>query len=290
VQILRPADWPEALALRSARADAVAIAGGTDVMVAMKMQHLRPAALLDLSQLPGISRCQREPAHVRIGAGATLTYISEHFPDCLPGLAMAAGRAGSRQVRNRATIGGSLGTAAPAGDLHPALLASGAQIQLRSASGTRWVPAGRFYLAGGRTALAAGELISAVRVPMARGPQRFIKIGRRQGLIKTMCSFAVAIDAAGKRVSTGAGALGPSPCRALAAENLLAIELARANAWGSRQRLDPGLLARFGRSAALAADPVTDLYATAEYRRHALAVLAQRSLAEAWESYRVSGS
>lgn len=290
MRILRPRDWPEALALRAARADALAIAGGTDVMVALKMEHLRPAALLDLSRLPGISRCEREPAHVRIGAGASFTYISEHFPDCLPGLAMAAGQVGSRQVRNQATIGGSLGTASPAGDPHPVLLASGAQIQLRSASGSRLVPADQFYLAAGRTALAADELISAVWVPVASGPQRFVKVGRRQGLVKSVCSFAVAIDTAGRRVSTGVGALGPWPCRALAAENLLTAELARADAWASRARLDPELLDQFGQLAALAADPVTDQQATAVYRQHVLAVLARRSLEEAWESYRVSGS
>jgi CO/xanthine dehydrogenase FAD-binding subunit len=285
MRVLRPGDWPEALRLRSAEGAAIAIAGGTDVMVAMRREHMRPEALLDLSHVHTLKRCHVGAGYVHIGSGVTYTYINEHLSGRLPGLAEAAGGIGSRQVRNRGTIGGSLGTASAAGDVHPVLIACGADIKLSSAGGSRWVPAAGFYLPAGRTALGTGELIEAVRVPVSGGFQRYAKIGRRRGVVKAICSVATVLDSSHRRVRVGIGAPGMVPLRALAAEELLTDTAL----WRNRTALSGDLLEEFGQLTAQAADPHTDLAATAAYRRHAIAVLARRGLVDVWGRYRESG-
>jgi CO/xanthine dehydrogenase FAD-binding subunit len=264
-------------------------------MVALKREHVRPEALLDLNRVHALKRCHTGAGYVHIGSGVTYTYLSEHLSASLPGLAAAAGGVGSRQVRNRGTIGGSLGTASAAGDIHPMLLACGAAIKLSSAVGSRWVPAEDFYFPAGHTALSADELIEAVRVPLSDGFQRYTKIGRRRGAVKAICSVATVLDSSHMRVRVGMAAPGMVPCRVLAAEELLADEAP----WRDRAALDGELLEEFSRltaqaaQAALtvqAADPHTDLAASAAYRRHAIAVLARRGLADVWGRHRESGS
>lgn len=286
MRVLRPRDWREALSLRSAEQTAMAIAGGTDVMVALNEGHIRPQALLDLSHVDPLRRCYARGGYVHIGSGATYTYINERLSDCLPGLSAAAGGIGSRQVRNRGTIGGSLGTASPAGDIHPMLLACDAEIKLSSAEGSRWVPAGGFYFPASRTALRPGELIEAVRVPLSIGFQRYTKIGRRRGVVKAICSVATVLDSRHMRVRVGLAAPGMVPRRVVAAEGLL-TDVAL---WHDRTALGGELLEEFGRLVAMAADPATDFAATAAYRRYAIAVLARRGLEDVWGRYRESGS
>lgn len=290
MRILRPDDWSEALSLRSAQQTAMAIAGGTDVMVAMKRDNVRPDALLDLSRVQALRRCRARASHVDIGSGVTYTYISEHLPACLPGLAAAAGGVGSRQVRNRGTIGGSLGTASATGDIHPVLLACGADIKLASAGGSRWVPAEDFYLPAGRTQLGAGELIEAVRVPISNGFQSFTKIGRRRGMVKAICSVATVLDGSNMRVRLGMAAAGMVPCRILGAEELLSD----VGLWRDKAPLGGELLDEFSRltaqtalaaQAAQAPDPGPDRAATVAYRQRALAVLARRGVADVWGRY-----
>jgi CO/xanthine dehydrogenase FAD-binding subunit len=282
VRYIRAGSWREALRVRADRPDAVALCGGTDVMVELNRRRDRPALLLDLSGVPDIAGWRRVHGGLRIGAGMTLSRIVAELAVPLPGLARAARSVGSRQVRNRATLGGSLGTAAPAGDAHPALLAVGAVIELGSLRGTRMVPAGEFYLGPRRTALAADELIAAVHLPVATGPQWFAKVGGRNGVVVAVCSFALALwpDAG---VGTGIGAAGPTPRRAPAAEELIAGELS--GRWRRPAALPAALVERFGALVASAAEPVDDLRAPAAYRRHAAAVLARRALTQAWQDH-----
>jgi CO/xanthine dehydrogenase FAD-binding subunit len=283
--VLRPADWAEALALRADHPDALPIAGGTDVMVAIARAGARPPALLDLSRVPDLRGWRLAADHVYVRAGVTYTELAERQADRLPGIASVAGQIGSRQVRNRGTVGGALGLAAPAGDLHPMLLALDAEIELSSRRGSRWVPAHRFYLGPGRTALAADELIAAVRLPRTAGSQRFLRIGRRRGMVKTICSVALVLDVRGRRVGVGVGGVGPVPRRPVAAEEFLAAELDwRADA------LPDGLVDRFARLVVADSEPASDTHATAAYRRHAAAVLAGRCLRAAWRTHGDEGT
>jgi CO/xanthine dehydrogenase FAD-binding subunit len=200
----------------------------------------------------------------------------------LPGLAMAARTVGSPQIRNRGTIGGNLGSASPAGDLHPPLLAAGAQVELASVRGVRRVAVDGFFTGPKRSVLAADELIAAVLVPTGGAAEQFAKVGTRNAMVIAVCSFAVALDPAVRRVGTGIGSAGPTPLRAPAAEELLAARLP----WQSGGGLDDGLARRFGELVGAAATPIDDVRGSAAYRRHALAVLARRTLAWAWADLR----
>ncbi|MBP2702432.1 FAD binding domain-containing protein [Microbispora sp. RL4-1S] len=281
MDFLRPRTWDEALAGKAERPDATPIQGGTDVMVEINLDRGRPAALLDLTAVPGLDGWSREGDVVRLGAGLTYARLIAELGNVLPGLAQAARTVGSPQIRNRGTVAGNLGAASPAGDSHPPLLASGATVEAASTRGTRLIPIGEFYTGVKRNALRPDELIRAVRVPVAGGPQYFSKIGTRNAMVIAVCSFAVALHPAERRAGTGIGSAAPTPRRAPEAEALLAEGLD----WAGRSPLDPGLARRFGELVAAAAAPIDDVRGRAAYRRHALAVMARRTLTWAWADH-----
>ncbi|MFL6113948.1 MAG: FAD binding domain-containing protein, partial [Catenulispora sp.] len=276
MDFLQPTSWQEALALRAQRPDALPIAGGTDVMVEINFDRRRPGALLDLGRVPELREWTTDGGRVRLGAGVTYARVISELADRLPGLAMASRTVGSPQIRMRGTVAGNLGAASPAGDSHPPLLAAGAVVEVASAErGTRVIPAAEFYTGVKRNALAADELIAAVLVPVARGPQQFCKIGTRNAMVIAVTAFAVALHPERRAVGTGIGSAAPTPRRAPDAETFLAEALAECGLWGSRAELPAGLAEAFGERVAAAADPIDDVRGTAAYRRRALAVLAR---------------
>ncbi|GAA3224520.1 xanthine dehydrogenase family protein subunit M [Actinocorallia longicatena] len=277
MDFLRAATWDEALALKAERPDATPISGGTDVMVEMNFRKRRPSALLDLTPVRELAAWSESEGTVRIGAGLTYTRIIGELSGRAPALAQAARTVGSPQIRNRGTLGGNLGSASPAGDGHPPLLATGATVELASVRGVRTVPIDAFFTGPKRSVLAEDELIAAVLVPSARGPQQFSKIGTRNAMVIAVASFALAVDREARTVGTGIGSAGPTPLRALPAEDL-AADLP----WDDPVPLGPALLAEFGERVAAAASPIDDVRGTAAYRRHTLAVLARRTLTWAW--------
>jgi len=285
VEFLQPTSWADALAVKAERPDALPIAGGTDVMVELNFDARRPAVLLDLTRVPELADWSAKDGWVRLGAGVSYTRLIDELAGPLPGLALAARTVGSPQIRNRGTVGGNLGAASPAGDCHPPLLATGAVIEAASVRGTRTIPADGFYTGVKRNALEPDELIAAVLIPAAAGPQQFSKIGTRNAMVIAVASFAVALDPGRKAVGTGIGSAAPTPRRALAAEAFLAGALDEAGLWESRGDLPEGVVAEFGAQAAAAASPVDDVRGTAAYRRHGLAVMARRTLTWVWHSY-----
>src|SRR5499433_167802 len=175
----RPATWADALAIKAEQPAALAIAGGTDVMVDINFDRVRPAALLDLTGVSELAEWSADGPVIRLGAGVPYARVIGELGDRLPGLAMASRTVGSPQIRNRGTVGGNLGSASPAGDAHPPLLASDAQVELASVRGVRTVPAAEFFVGPKRSVLAPDELVTAVLVPVAAGPQQFAKVGTR---------------------------------------------------------------------------------------------------------------
>jgi CO/xanthine dehydrogenase FAD-binding subunit len=288
MEFLQPESLAEAIAAKAEFPGAVPIAGGTDVMVEINFDVRRPAALLDLNRVCELSSWQRTDGLVRLGAGVTYARLIAELGGLLPGLAMAARTVGSPQIRNRGTVGGNLGAASPAGDCHPVLLAAGATVEVASARGSRLIPATEFFTGPKRNALADDELITAVLIPVAQGPQQFAKIGTRNAMVIAVCAFALELrppDSPGNTVGTGIGSAGPTPLRARAAEEFLAGALAESGLWESAASLPDQVTERFGELVAAAARPIDDVRGTAAYRRHALSVLARRTLAWAWESY-----
>jgi CO/xanthine dehydrogenase FAD-binding subunit len=287
MDFLRPATLAEALEMKAARPEAVPIAGGTDVMVELNFDIRRPAALLDLTGVEELSGWDGDDGSIRIGAGLPYARIIAELGTTLPGLAMAARTVGSPQIRNRGTVGGNLGSASPAGDAHPPLLAGNACVEVAGTAGVRTVPAQEFFVGPKRSVLAPDELITAVLLPRAPGPQQFAKVGTRNAMVIAVCSFAVELDPANRRVGTGIGSAGPTPLRAPAAEGFASAELAAR--WEARDPLPDNVLVRFGELVGAAARPIDDVRGTAAYRRHALSVLARRTLSWAWRDYREGG-
>jgi CO/xanthine dehydrogenase FAD-binding subunit len=285
VQFIQPDSWADALAVRAELPAAMPLAGGTDVMVGLNFGAERPAALLDLTKISELRQWDVDGRELRLGAGVTYTQVLTELPDRLAGLALAARTVGSPQIRNRGTVGGNLGTASPAGDAHPPLLAAGAEVEIASVQGTRRLPIADFFTGPKRNALRAGELIAAVRIPLPTGPEQFSKIGTRNAMVIAVAAFSLALRPDRHEVGTGIGSAGPTPLRAREAEKFLAAALAEARLWESRAHLPDLVAAEFGRLVAAAAEPIDDVRGTAAYRRHCLSVLARRTLAWVWQEY-----
>jgi CO/xanthine dehydrogenase FAD-binding subunit len=285
MEFIRPATWPDALAIKAANPGAVAIAGGTDVMVDINFDRVRPAVLLDLTGIRDLAQWSADGTVIRLGAGVPYTRVITELGGRLPGLALASRTVGSPQIRNRGTVGGNLGSASPAGDAHPPLLACDTVVEAESVRGTRFIAIREFYTGVKRSALAPDELIAAVRVPVAGGPQEFSKVGVRNAMVIAVCSFALALHPEQGKVGTGFGSAAPTPRPATAAEAFLEAELADCGLWESRGPLAAAAVRRFGDLVAQAASPIDDVRGTTAYRRHSLAVMARRTLAWTWRSY-----
>jgi CO/xanthine dehydrogenase FAD-binding subunit len=299
LEFLQPRTWDEALAAKASTPDAVPLAGGTDIMVELNFARRRPSALLDLTRVDSLRGWEVADGMLRLGAGVTYAEMTgergagiagkgSDLGSRLPGLAMAARTVGSPQIRNRGTIGGNLGSASPAGDCHPVLLASGAQVEVASIRGTRRLAIDDFFTGVKRNALAPDELIAAIWISPPSGPEQFAKIGTRNAMVIAVAAFALALHPDRRAIGTGIGSAAPTPVRAADAEAYLAARLDEAELWESRDELPVPVVSEFGALVSAAARPIDDVRGTAAYRRHALAVLARRTLVWAWLAYRRS--
>ena len=282
MDLTRPTTWAEALAAKAERPSLVPIAGGTDVMVEINFDRRRPEGLLDLTRVAEIGSWSVAGDTLVIGAGVTYAQVVADLAQLAPGLAMASRTVGSPQIRNRGTVAGNLGSASPAGDAHPPLLAADASVEVESVRGHRMIPVAEFFTGVKRSALDPDELIRSVHVPVATGPQQFSKIGTRNAMVIAVASFSLALDPVARRVGTGIGSAGPTPLTAPGAADLLATSLD----WDGRSPLEEPVVRRFGELVAAAAAPIDDVRGTADYRRHALAVMARRTLGWVWADYR----
>ena len=284
--MVRATTWADAVAAKAAAPELLPIAGGTDVMVELNFDRRRPTGLLDLTRVEDLATWSVQGDTVVLGAGVTYARVVDELADLLPGLAMASRTVGSPQIRNRGTVGGNLGSASPAGDAHPPLLAAHAVVEVESVRGSRRVPVGEFFAGPKRSVLEPDELIRAVHVPCATGPEQFSKIGTRNAMVIAVASFGLRLDVAGRGVGTGIGSAGPTPRTAAEAEAFLAGELEAAGAWDARAPIAPSVVHRFAELVAAAAAPIDDVRGSAAYRRHALGVMARRTLTWAWDEYR----
>ena len=258
MDVLTPRSLDEALRMKAEHPAAVPVQGGTDVLVALNFDRLRPDVLLNLNEVGELRGSQRENGTLRLGAG--LTYTEAMAPELveeLPALAEASRTVGSPQIRNRGTIGGNLGTASPAGDALPPLLVEGAEVEVASARGARTMPLSEFLVGPKQNALGENELIVAVRLSPSGARQTFMKIGPRNAMVIAVCSLALAVDREREEIRAAYGSAGP--VTALVTAPLEERET-------------------FPQQVADAASPIDDVRGTAAYRRHALRVLAARAL------------
>jgi len=290
MEFLQPSTWSEALQMKSAYPTAMPIAGGTDVMVEINLDRHRPEGIIDLSHIRDLTEWGMEGSSLRVGAGVTYSRIIDELGIRLPGLAMASRTVGSPQIRNRGTVGGNLGSASPAGDAHPPLLATDALVELASVAGTRRLPVREFFTGPKRNSMNKDELIAAFLVAPANGPQQFSKVGTRNAMVIAVCSFSLALDPERRHIGTGIGSAAPTPVAALEAERFLEGALDEGGLWEKPGAVDAKAVARFGELVAAASKPIDDVRGTAAYRRHALSVMARRSFSWAWDEYRARAS
>ncbi len=269
-----PTTLAEALEARAAHPEAMPVAGGTDLMVPVNAGRLRPDALLDLSRVAELATWELRNGSVHVGAGTTFARIAREL-GAFPPLVQAARTVGSPQIRNRATIGGNLATASPAGDSLPVLAAFGADVLVASTRGERRLPWNEFLLGPKRTALAEDELVVGVEWPLREGPGSFAKIGTRNAMVIAIASVCLQLDTRERRVRLALGSVAPTVVRAPEAEAFAADAIA----WDDPARPLPEQTAReFGALAAAAAHPIDDVRGSAAYRRRTVEVLARRAL------------
>jgi CO/xanthine dehydrogenase FAD-binding subunit len=276
--IVEPSTIKDALQALS-RPGTVPLAGATDLIPALRKGEIKPRLLVNLKQLPDASGIRRTRAGIRIGALTPLADLLESkliAKDC-PLLVEVARDFGSPQIRSLATVGGNLCNAAPSADLALPLLVLDARVQVRGARGPRALDLCDFFRGVNKTILRRGEILTAILIPRprVRTGAAHAKLGVRQAM-----DLAFAAVAAGLRLRADGrtcaqarvalGAVAPIPMRARKAEALL-----------EGQPVTAALIRTAAAAAAAEARPVTDLRASAEYRRDMTATLAGRVLQQA---------
>lgn len=275
----RPGSLSEVLELLQARSDATLLAGGTDLGLEISNHRRDFPVAISLEAVPELKGVENTPDYLDIGAAVSLTQIETALHGIFPALDEMIHWFAARQVRNRATLGGNIGTASPIGDLPPVLLALDAQLKLASANGVRWLPLADFFKSYRQTDLQAGELIVSVRIPKtlpAGASQRFsysYKIGKRGTDDISIVAAAYAIDLDDRRqivqARLGYGGVAATPIRAIAVEEWLV-----GKPWSLEmvQQAKPMLYDAF--------TPLNDLRGSAEYRKKLVANLFEKFFVE----------
>jgi carbon-monoxide dehydrogenase medium subunit len=242
------------------REDAKALAGGHSLLPAMRLRVARPALLVDIGRLGGLSYIREDGDAIAIGALTRHHDLatSPVLVDQCGVLADAASQVGDPQVRHRGTIGGSAAHGDPASDLPTVLLALDAEFVVAGSGGERTVAAADFFRGVFTTALGQQDVLTEIRVPRATGT--YLKFNRRA---QDWATVGVAVARMNGDVRVGLTSMGATPLRATAVEEALAS----------------------GADAATAADlaaegtsPSSDTNGSAEYRRSLVRVLVRRAL------------
>jgi carbon-monoxide dehydrogenase medium subunit len=271
----RPASLDEAVALLAELDDARPLAGGHSLLPAMKLRLSTPAALVDLSSIPGLAGIERDGGVLRIGALATHAAVAGSDAvraDC-PALAEAAALIGDRQVRNRGTIGGSLAHADPGADYPTVVRALGATITALGRGGSREIAAEDFFTGLFTTALEPGEIVTSVRVPAAKGAAYVKHKHPASGYAVVGVAAAVSVESgACTRAIIIVGGVTGVPVAAPAAAAALV------GGPGS----DDAIAAAGAKVPEALGGAIGDTYASAAYRTHLASVLTRRALAAAF--------
>lgn len=264
--------------LRQHGDDAKLLAGGQSLVPMMAMRLLRPAWLIDVNEISALKFVTVEPRHARTGACTRQVTLErdEALGAKVPLIRQALAWVGHVQTRNRGTVGGSLAHADPSAELPLAAQVLEARMLLRSAKGTRSVPAAEFFVGPMSTAITPDECLEEIQWPVwseSRTGAAFTELAARHGDFAMVSAAAqIALDAQGRcvRAALGLGGMGLTPL----AFPKLAARLAG-------RRVDDEALEDLAREAASQGEPSNDLHANATYRRHVARVLATRALREA---------
>jgi carbon-monoxide dehydrogenase medium subunit len=271
----RPTTLSAALALKSATPNSRFIAGGTDLLVAMRKHKAPlPAALISLRNIDDLSEIEVGD-RIRIGSTVPLSdvehhpTIAQHFPTLIASIAVL----GSRQIRNVATVGGNLCNASPAADTAPPLFVHDAVVELRSEEHQREVPIERFFQEPGKCAIEDGEVLTAIVLERPSASTDTRSLFLRKGRVKrdlAVVSVAVLMelkDGVCRKARIAAGAVAPTPLRLREVEAVL-----------EGTRLADDILIEAQEAAMTSVSPITDLRSTEEYRRDLIGVYVRRAV------------
>lgn len=277
VPVLTPKSVDELIEMLTAAPDAELLAGGTDFMVEVNLHGRRPSSVINLRHVSELREWTYRPTRSVITIGAAVPYANMETGEIerlVPALAQAARTVGSPQIRAAGTIGGNLGTCSPAGDILPVLAALDATIHILGPEGTRDATWSDFMVGVKRNSLRPGEFVHSVSLPIVSGWQGYAKVGTRNAMVISTVSACLMRDVDEGLVTIALGAVGPTVIRCHAAETWLAktLDLRQGSSLGD------AVADEFGRRAASESRPIDDHRSTADYRRHAVGVLATRLL------------
>ena len=255
------------------------LAGGTDLVIAMKEKGLLPKYIVDLKRLPGLSGIrENNDDTITIGALTTM-YAIETSPVIkkkYPFLAQSAAEVGSIQIRNRATVGGNMANATPSADVAPALIALNASAKIVGTAGERTLLMEEFFRGPGQNAMSVDEILTEITIPKT-GPRlvgEYIKFSPRDMMDLAYIGVAVAYNLVSDKKCEGVrivlGAVAPTPIRAKNSEALLEGKVLTAE-----------LAEKVGDEAARESKPISDVRSSADYRRAMVGVMTKRAILNA---------
>jgi CO/xanthine dehydrogenase FAD-binding subunit len=255
------------------------LAGGTDLVIAMKEKGLVPKYVVDLKRIPGLTGiCENTDGSIAIGALTTMREIeiSPLLKRKYPFLAQSAAEVGSIQIRNRATIGGNMANATPSADVAPSLIALNATAKIVGANGERMVALEDFFRGPGQSVMTADEILTEIVIP--KTPSRlvgeYMKFSPREMMDLAYVGVAVAYRLGEQERCEGVrivlGAVAPTPIRARKAEAIV-----------EGQILTEALADKAGQSAAEESKPISDVRSSADYRRAMVGTMTKRALLNA---------
>ena len=275
---LEPVTIKEAVSLLSKYdGKARAIAGGTDLLVQIRGKTIKPEYVVDIGYIPGLDYINYdEKQGLSIGALATIRAIEKSDKLCriYPVISQAAGLLGSVAIRNVATIGGNLCNAAPSADTAPPLIGLSARARIIGPGGERLVSLEDFFTGPGETVLKAGELLLEIQVPVPPAGTKgvYLKHGRSAVDLATVgVAVIMALESGGvcRDVKIVLGAVAPTPMRAKKAEGVL-----------RGKKVEPALVEEAAQVASGEAQPITDVRASAEYRKEMVKVFTRRAIGQ----------
>ena len=268
-----PSSLGEALALlKDWQGQARLLAGGTDLIPKIKKRAVAADLLIDVNRISGLSGIELGKDGLQIGGLARLAEIevSPLVREKAPALTQALQIMACPPIRNRATIAGNLCTASPAADTAPPLLVLNASVRLQGSGGERMVPLAEFFLGPAETVKRPDEILTAVIIPLEEGRSGFLKLGRRKAFTLSIASAAAFAKTRGGRIEevrVALGAVAPTPIRGRKVEETLKgkeaneANIAQAAEWIRSE-----------------VKPISDVRASAEYRRDMSYVLTRRVL------------
>jgi carbon-monoxide dehydrogenase medium subunit len=256
------------------------LAGGTDLVIAIKEKGLLPKYIVDLKRVPGLTGIRENgDGSITLGALTTMYEIetSPVIKSKYPFLAQSAAEVGSIQIRNRATVGGNMANATPSADVAPALIALDATAKIAGVGGGKTVALAEFFTGPGQTVMSSEEILTEITIPKtdARLVGEYIKFSPREMMDLAYVGVAVAYnlnkpDKRCERVRIVLGAVAPTPIRAKRAEAKLEGNV-----------LTEALAEQAGTIAAEEAKPISDVRSSADYRRAMVGAMTKRALLNA---------